>query len=338
MKREEHKEEHKESSLRASSILIRPSVKTTINTYQEMKGHLSDYYDAFVADPLSFGVTPELAHEITSMNSLKAKGLWVLFKQQFKLKLLELEQRDLAELLNQDLAEDGVIVASKEALKMILKNPGKAEYHLEPEMIEAIQSMNSSERDQLMKATASLYHIELGESAGHKILSFLKGLWTKLAPVLEKIFSSLIDHGVEKLGDVMAVKLPSDVSDDIRDGLADIGHEATKITTKTIGGLIDDGLAGRSAIATLEEGTESLSDVIVKEVGEAVDHSSSSVMGLVVAQLEISQLSLQPPLLEALPVVEAPPLALPVVEALPVAIEEAVVVLGNSLILEEQHD
>ena len=81
-------------------------------------------------------------------------------------------------------------------------------------------------------------------------------------------------------------------------------------------------------------------------------------MGLVVAQLEISQLSLQPPLLEALPVVEAPPLALPVVEApslalpvveapplalpvveaLPVAIEEAVVVLGNSLILEEQHD
>ena len=34
MKREEHKEEHKESSLRASSILIRPSVKTTINTYQ----------------------------------------------------------------------------------------------------------------------------------------------------------------------------------------------------------------------------------------------------------------------------------------------------------------
>ena len=103
-------------------------------------------------------------------------------------------------------------------------------------------------------------------------------------------------------------------------------------------------------------------------MGEAVDHSSSSVMGLVVAQLEISQLSLQPPLLEALPVVEAPPLALPVVEApplalpvveapplalpvveapplalpvveaLPVAIEEAVVVLGNSLILEEQHD
>ena len=49
MKRE-HKEEHKESSLRASSISIKPSVKTTINTYQEMKGHLSDYYDAFVAD------------------------------------------------------------------------------------------------------------------------------------------------------------------------------------------------------------------------------------------------------------------------------------------------
>ena len=325
-----------------------------------MKGHLSDYYDAFVADPLSFGVTPELADEITNMNSLKAKGLWVLFKQQFKLKLLELEQRDLAELLNQDLAEDGVSVASKEALKMILRNPGKAEYHLEPEMVEAIQSMNSSERDELMKATASLYKIELGESIGHKILSFLKGLWTKLAPVFEKIFSSLIDHGIDKLGDVMAIKLPSDVSDGIRESLADIGHEATKITTKTVGGLIDDGLAGRSAIATLEEGAQSLSVVIVKEVGEAVDHSSNRVMDLVVTQLEINHLSLAPLPVKALPVealpvedhvgvlhVEAPMEALPVevllvedhvgvlpVEALPVEIEESVGILGNSVIHE----
>lgn len=149
------REEHKESSLSASSTSIKPSVKTTIKTYQEMKGYLSDYYNAFVANPLSFGVTSELANEITSMNSLKAKGLWVLFKQQFKLKLLELEQGDLAELLNQDLAEDGVTVASKEALKMILREPGKEEYHLEPEMVQAIQAMNSNEKEQLMKATAS---------------------------------------------------------------------------------------------------------------------------------------------------------------------------------------
>ena len=89
----------------------------------------------------------------------------------------------------------------------------------------------------------------------------------------------------------MAIKLPSDVSDGIRESLADIGHEATKITTKTVGGLIDDGLAGRSAIATLEEGAQSLSVVIVKEVGEAVDHSSNRVMDLVVTQLEINHLS-----------------------------------------------
>ena len=215
------REQHKESSLRASSISIKPSVKTTIKTYEDMKGYLSDYYNAFVADPLSFGVTPELANEITSMNSLKAKGLWVLFKQQFKLKLLELEQVDLAGLLNQDLAEDGVTIASKEALKMILRNPGEKEYHLEPEMVQAIKSMNSSERDELMKATASLYKIELGESVEHKILSFLKDLWTKLAPVFEKIFSSLIYYGIEMLGDIMAIKLPSDVSEGIIESLAE---------------------------------------------------------------------------------------------------------------------
>ncbi len=176
--------------------------------------------------------------------------------------------------------------------------------------------MNSDEKDQLMKATASLYKIELGESVGYKILSFIKDLWTKLAPVFEKIFISLIDHGMNMLGDIMAIKLPSDISEGISESLADIGHEATKITTKTVGGLIDDGLAGRSALATLEESAQSLSVVIVKEVGEAVDHSSNRVMDLVVTQLEINHLSLTP---------------LPV-EALPVEIEQNVVTLGDSSI------
>ena len=287
MKREEHKEEHKES-LRASSISIGHSVKTTINSYQDMKGHLSEYYDEFVANPLSFGVDAETAHVIQNMNSLQAKGLWVLFKKQFKLKLEQLEQHDLAELLNQDLAEDGVTVASKEALKMILKNPEKVEYHLEPEMILAIQSLNSSQKEDLMKETASLYHIELGESAGHKILAFLKGLWTKLAPVLEKIFGALIEHGIDKLGDAMGTKLPSDISDSIKESISDIGHETVKITTKTVSGLIDNGLNGESALVTLKESVASLSITVVKEVGEAAENSASSVMGLVGSQLGVS--------------------------------------------------
>lgn len=287
MKREEHKEEHKES-LRASSISIGHSVKTTINSYQDMKGHLSEYYDEFVANPLSFGVDAETAHVIQNMNSLQAKGLWVLFKKQFKLKLEQLEQRDLAELLNQDLAEDGVTVASKEALKMILKNPEKVEYHLEHEMILAIQSLNSSQKEDLMKETASLYHIELGESAGHKILAFLKGLWTKLAPVLEKIFGALIEHGIDKLGDAMGTKLPSDISDSIKESISDIGHETVKIATKTVSGLIDNGLNGESALVTLKESVASLSITVVKEVGEAAENSASGVMGLVGAQLGVS--------------------------------------------------
>jgi hypothetical protein len=287
MKREEHKEEHKES-LRASSISIGHSVKTTINSYQDMKGHLSEYYDEFVANPLSFGVDAETAHVIQNMNSLQAKGLWVLFKKQFKLKLEQLEQHDLAELLNQDLAEDGVTVASKEALKMILKNPGKAEFHLEPEMILAIQSLNSHQKEDLMKETASLYHIELGESAGHKILAFLKGLWTKLAPVLEKIFGALIEHGIDKLGDAMGTKLPSDISESIKESISDIGHETVKITTKTVSGLIEDGLNGESVLVTLKESVASLSLTVVKEVGEAAEHSAGGVMGIVGAQLGVS--------------------------------------------------
>ncbi len=284
MKREEHKE-------KASSSSIGKSVKTTIESYQDMKGHLSEYYDAFVSNPESFGVGLELAHEIKTMNSLQAKGLWVLFKKQFKLKLTELENHDLAELLNQDLAEDGVTVASKEALKMILKHPEKLQYHLEPEMIETIQKMGSSEKDELMKATASLYSIELGESAGHKILAFLKGLWTKLAPVLEKIFGALIDHGIEKLGEVMGTKLPSDFSDSIKDSISDIGHATVKITTKTVTGLIDDGLNGEDPLDTLKEGASSFGTTIITEVNEVTDsfvkHGTEKVIGLVESQIGV---------------------------------------------------
>ena len=119
-------------------------------------------------------------------------------------------------------------------------------------------------------------------------MAFLKGLWTKLAPVLEKIFGALIEHGIDKLGDAMGTKLPSDISDSIKESISDIGHETVKITTKTVSGLIDNGLNGESALVTLKESVASLSITVVKEVGEAAENSASSVMGLVGSQLGVS--------------------------------------------------
>ena len=86
----------------------------------------------------------------------------------------------------------------------------------------------------------------------------------------------------------MGTKLPSDISESIKDSISDIGHETVKITTKTVSGLIEDGLNGESVLVTLKESVASLSVTVVKEVGEAAEHSASGVMGLVGAQLGVS--------------------------------------------------
>ncbi|GAB4164256.1 MAG: hypothetical protein Tsb006_3820 [Rickettsiaceae bacterium] len=270
-------------------------VRHTIATYDEMKGHLKDYFDAFVRDPEGFGATPEVAEEIRNMNSLKAKGLWVLFKQQFKLNLVKLEMHDLAELLNQDLAEDGVVVASKDALKRVLKHPENPEYMLEPEMIEAIKAMGSGEKEALMAETANI--LDLGEfseelSHGQKLLHFLKGLWDKITPALDKIFDNLVDLGLRALGKVIDEKLPEEVGGPIKDALNDIGDDVVDTTIGTIGEVIEAGASGSDVSAELKEGADELLNSITGNTTEAidaiVDNGTDKLVDVIAEALETS--------------------------------------------------
>ena len=255
--------------------------------YEAMKGHMSEYYDKFVENPASFGAEASLAEEIKNMNSLKAKGLWLLFKQQFKLKLNELQKHDLAKLLYQDLAEDGVTIASKEALKMLFKNPENPEFHLEDDMIATIKAMSSSDKDELMKATASLNNITFDESAGHKILSFVKSLWDKLAPSFENIFTSLVQQGIKQIDIVMSQKLPPDVAAIFKDGLEDIGEATVKVTSTTITKLLD----GKSASVTIKESATIIGGALASETAEAaqkiVAAKTNEAMKMVESQLSL---------------------------------------------------
>lgn len=207
-------------------------------TYEELRGHLDEIFYDFIKDPAKYGVELSLAQEIQEMSTLHKKGLWEKFKQQFKLKLTQLEQHDLAALLRQDLSEDGVQVASKKTLDAILKHPENPDFCLEPEMIQAIQSLGKKEVEQLRAETAILYKIELTESVGHKILAFLQKLWIKLAPVLDKIFDKLIDHGVEQLGNAIGTKLDPEFKGLITTTVGEIGHGiedvGIKVTTKIL--------------------------------------------------------------------------------------------------------
>lgn len=210
------------------------------STYEELRGHLDEIFYDFIKDPAKYGVEPLMVEEIQQMSTLHKKGLWEKFKQQFKLKLTQLEQHDLAALLHQDLSEDGVQVASKKTLDAILKDPQNPAYCLEPEMIEAIQSLGKQEIEQLRAETAILYQIQLNESVGHKILAFLQKLWMKLAPTLDKILDKLIDHGVEHLGNAIGTKLDPEFKGLVTSTVGEIGHGIEDVGIKTTTKILDE--------------------------------------------------------------------------------------------------
>ena len=212
--------------------------------YKDIKGHLKENFKKFIANPIEFGVDAEAAATITNMNSLKAKGLWKLFKHQLKIKLEDLKLNDLADTLIGDLEEDHVLVASKDTLARILANPEDARYELEEDMILEIRSMSASAKKELRDQVGQKLHLgDFDEHAeltiGQKILRFLKELWVKIAPVIDKIFEVAVDMGVKAL-------------------------------TKVIGEKVED-----SALAeALENGVEGLADA-VKDLGNEKENSAT---------------------------------------------------------------
>jgi hypothetical protein len=200
--------------------------------YNDIKGHLKETFNEFVADATKFGVDAETANEIAKMSHLKAKGLWLLFKKQFKVKLAELELHDLAETLIGDLEEDHISVASLDTLERILANPSDERYMLEEDMIAQITAMDHAQKDLLRDQVGQSLHLgDLTEhtehSIGHKILSFLKGLWVKMAPILDKVFDTVVGFGAEAL----KVVVDKGVSDKL---LAESLENAIDSTTKVL--------------------------------------------------------------------------------------------------------
>ncbi len=270
------------------------------STYEELRGHLDEVFYDFIKDPAKYGVDVDSAEEIMQMSALGKKGLWEKFKQQFKLKLTQLEQHDLAELLRQDLSEDGVQVASKKTLDAILKHPENPAFQLEPEMIEAIHSLGQKEVEQLRIETASLYKIELTESVGHKILAFLQKLWIKLAPVLDKIFDKLIDHGVEHLGNAIGTKLDPEFKGLITVTVGEIGHGIEDVGIKTTTKILDeerkedmlDRLSdgGKEVLGVLGTGLGNVANSAV-EIGEKQAINKLGISSLIEKQPENPMLS-----------------------------------------------
>lgn len=244
------------------------------SSYEELRGHLDEIFHDFIQDPAKYGVEPHMAEEIQKMSALGKKGLWEKFKQQFKLKLTQLEQHDLAALLKQDLLEDGVHVASKKALDAILKDPQNPAYHLEPDMIEAIKSLDKQEVHQLRAETAALYQIELNESVGHRILAFLQKLWAKLAPVLDRIFDKLIDHGVEHLGNAIGTNLDPEFKGLVTSAVGEIGHGLEDVGMNTANKILDEERKDDVRDRLAEGGGQAL-DVILGGLDDAADQAAA---------------------------------------------------------------
>lgn len=226
--------------------------------YEDIKGHLKETFNAFIVDATKFGVDAETAAEIADMNSLKAKGLWMLFKKQFKIKLAQLELEDLADTLIGDLEEDNILVVSKDTLERILANPEDERYELEADMIAQIKSMSNADKADLRDQVAQNMHLgDLGDHAeptiSQKILSFLKGLWIKLAPVIDKIFDVVVGIGAEALKAIVTKEIGNDL---LADALED-GIDGAAAVVKDLGDEKENGdiveLANGVAAASLDE-------------------------------------------------------------------------------------
>ena len=141
--------------------------------------------------------------------------------------------------MKKDLEEDGVKISTKTDLEKLLKQPEKDKWKLEPEMIKHIKSMSVEEKNDLKESFADREHIDI-ETFGHKLLSGLKKLWSKLEPVFEKILgivgvlvSEIASKEItKKLGDNELSKALSEATKSAIKSTSDTVKEVLEETTK----------------------------------------------------------------------------------------------------------
>ena len=228
--------------------------------YDDVKGDLKGHFNVFMKDPSKFGVEdPKLVKEIQGIKGLSKHFMWKQFKKAVKLKMEDLAQKEAASafIIDFEQDKDHQLLTVKQ-LEKILDDPENPDFALEDDMIDYINS-KSFDKKSFMKHVIDLdSDLEVDEDdhdgMGIKVLSFLKGLWKKLFPIVDKIVDTLVDLGTAALKNVLEKHVPEYLKEVVEETVNTLGEGV-----KEVDDLVNDLVI--STVNTKEEVEEKKVDI-----------------------------------------------------------------------------
>ena len=270
------KEEVSEGKSKAgSSASISERLKNVEKlNYDSVKGNLKEHFNNFMKKPGDYGVEDsELAGQLQEMGSLTKHYMWKQFKKAVKIKMNELAVKEAASAFIIDFEQDeDYQLTTIEQLEKIIADPTNKEYALEDDMIKYIKSDEFDKEkfiNQVIKLDDDLEPGAKSEEAGFgaRMLNFLKGLWMKVAPLVDKIMDSFVDLGAVALKDVLDKHVPETLEDEV-EGLIDAGAAAAKELDEVATTAIEAHEAGEDVSEAAKDHLEEIGEKLAEEARE----------------------------------------------------------------------
>jgi hypothetical protein len=271
----------------------------------------------------------ELAGQLQEMGGLTKHYMWKQFKKAVKIKMDQLATKEAASafIIDFEQDEDHQLTTIKQ-LEKIIDDPTNKEYAIEEDMIKYIQSEGFDKVkfiNQVIKLDDDLESGDESEGAGFgaRMLNLLKGLWMKLAPLVDKIMDTFVDLGAVALKNVLDKHVPEALEDEV-EGLIEAGAEAAKGLDEVVTTVVEAHEAGgdvsKAAKGHLETIGEELAEEAREIAKEGVKDSVEAGMAAIAAAIGEATGA------EEVPAEEAVALDVPVPVELPVEVES----LGES--------
>lgn len=217
--------------------------------YDDVKGDLKGHFNKFMKDPSKFGVKDlKLIKEIQGIKGLSKHFMWKQFKKAVKLKMEDLAQKEAASafIIDFEQDKDHQLLTVKQ-LEKILDDPENPDFALEDDMIDYINGKSFDKKTFMKHVIALDSDLDVDESdhegMGLKVLNFLKGVWKKLFPIIDKIVDTLVDLGTVALKNVLEKHVPEYLKDVVEETIDSVGDGVKEV----------DDLVNDLVISTVEE-------------------------------------------------------------------------------------
>ncbi len=239
-------------------------------SYDDVKGDLKGYFNKFMKNPAAFGVKDSgVIKSITKMGGLSKHLMWKQFKGVFGKKMLEISVQKEASVFLKDFEDGNHELLTVRQLEKIIADPENPDFGLEEATIKYIKSKDFNKKAFISHVIEIDPDLELDIESdphgghGHKILSFLVGIWKKVFPIIDKIIDTLVDLGTEALKNVLDKHVPEYLKDVVEDTVDSVGDGL-----KEVDDLVNDLVI--SSVDTKEEVEEKTVDVSGDKVEETI--------------------------------------------------------------------